>query len=584
MKDWKEFIRKNWVAIILVLVILGGVFVRVYNFEDWLYFKADQVRDAKLATAAFENGPGELTLLGPRAAGTFLRMGPAFYYMQYTSTKIFNSIEPHVFAFPDLFFAILSIPLLFYFLKHFFSSRNSLFLTAIYSFSFIMIQYARFAWNPNSITFWGLLFILGLYKASQSENGKIGGRWLLVVALAYSVASQLHFVSFVGYPIVAFLFWIKYFPKKINWKYWVGAVLIGLFFYIPVIVSDVYTKGDNLNQFIYAVTAKTDSGGTSLFEKMKQISISFSMFLTSFGHKDSVVSAWGGTALIVLGLAVLIYLWRKSKNQRSFLGLILIWFLVFVALQLKTDTSLKPRFFMPIAAIPFIFLGLIYVWLDKFKNKVLKGVVSFSFAVILFLNFNGLKTTHDYYQSQDKESVNRKIFLKQHDAKVLIQHKLATEYMASEVRKTEKIACFYSAADYERTYEFLFKVYHPDVRYDRISKAFEDKEACQYFSIVTTDNEKLIGNNYKDYFDFAGSEKFGRIQVWNAIPRDNFMNYEKKEDQTDQGAKEKTSEQISEELENSLEKAMKKIIESGEVEEVKAPDRLERVLWKDIFN
>ncbi len=586
MKDWKKFIKKNSVVIILALIILGGVFVRVYNFEDWLFFKADQVRDAKLATAAFENGPGDLTLLGPRAAGTFLRMGPAFYYMQYFSAKIFNSIEPHIFAFPDLLFSILTIPLLFYFLRQFFSRRNSLLLTTLYSFSFIIVQYARFAWNPNSISFWGLLFILALFKSSQEKEAQKRGLWLLVVALAYAISSQLHFVAFVGYPVVAFLFWLKYFPRKINWKYWVGAISTGLFFYIPVVLSDIYTKGDNLNQFIYAVTAKTGGDGASLWEKIRQISISFSMFLTSFGHKDSFISAWGGLALILVGLFSLIYLWKKQKEQRPFLYLILIWFLVFVVLQLKTDTSLKPRFFMPIAAVPFVLVGFIYVGMEKFKNKILIGIIFFSFSVMLLLNFNGLKTAHDYYKSQDKEAVNRKIFLKQHDAKVLIQHKLATEYMASEVRKTGKIACFYSAADYERTYEFLFKVYYPDVEYDRISKAIEDKTTCQYFSIITTDNEKLIGNNYKGYFDFTSSEKFGRIQVWNTIPKESFINYDEEQDLTrkeNQKDKEKTKKEISKELEKSLKEAMEEVEEKEEEEETEAPDRLERVLWKDIW-
>ncbi len=395
------------------------------------------------------------------------------------------------------------------------------------------------------------------------------------MALAYSVASQLHFVSFVGYPIVAFLFWIKYFPKKINWKYWVGVVFI----------SDVYTQGDNLNQFIYAVTAKTDGGDASLKEKIRQISITFSMFVTSFGHKDSFISARGGALLIFLGLSSGGYLWKTRKKKKTFLYLILIWFLVFAALQLKTDTSLKPRFFMPIAAIPFIFLGLIYTVLDKFKNIIIAGFILFSFFLVLLLNYTGIKIAYDYFKTQDEDGINRQIFIKQDDAKVLEQHKLATKYMATEAQKSGKIACFYSSAQYERTYEFLFEVYYPEIKFDRISKAIKDKTACQYFSIITTDNDKLIGNNYKGYFDFPSSETFGRIQVWNAIPKESFINYDRSEDLTrkeNQIAEEKTDEDIAKELEKSLKEAFKEV-DTEEDEEIKAPDRLERVLWRDVF-
>jgi len=588
MINWQKFFKKNWLALTLGIVILGAFFVRSYNFENWLFFQADQVRDAKLASAAFENGPGDLTLLGPRAAGTFLRLGPIFYYMQYVSTLIFDSIEPHVFAYPDLLFSILTIPLLFFFLRQFFSPRNSILLTTLYSFSFIIIQYSRFGWNPNQTTFWGLLFIFALYKASKAQKASQGGRWLLVVALSYAIASQLHFVAFVGYPIVALLFWIKYFPRKINWKYWVGAVLIGLFFYIPVIASDVYTGGDNFNQFVYAVTAKTGGEGDTLFDKARQISISFSMFLTSFGHKDGLTSTWAGSLIILGGLGSLGYLWKKDKKNRSFIYLMIVWFLVFVALQIKTSTSLKPRFFMPIASVPFVFLGMIYVVMEKVGNKkLMTSLIFISFFGALLLNFNGIKTAHDYFKYQDKDSIGRKIFMKQHDGKVLEKHLAATNYMAEEVRKTGKIACFYASAVYERTYEFLFKVYYPDVLYDRVSKSFDDKDSCQYFSIITVGNDKLIGNSYKEYFDFADAKQFGRVEIWNAIPRENFLNYDEKKDETDEAKElrgEKTDKQIIEELEASLEASIKAINGEEAKQEVEKPDRVERVLWKNIFS
>ncbi|MDD3607767.1 MAG: glycosyltransferase family 39 protein, partial [Candidatus Moranbacteria bacterium] len=249
MEYLKQFIKKNWIIITLAIIIAGAIFIRTYNFSEWLYFKSDQVRDAKLAYEAFQNGPGELPLLGPRAAGTYLRLGPIFYYFQYFSAKLFNSVEPAVFAYPDLFFSILTIPLLFIFAGKFFSRKTSLMITALYAFSFIIVQYSRFGWNPNSLPFWGLLFILSIYNASIHKDNKKAGWFLVLAGLAYAVVSQLHFIALVGFPIIAFLFGIFYFPRKINWKYWLGALAVIAFFYIPVILSDVKTGGDNWDQF-----------------------------------------------------------------------------------------------------------------------------------------------------------------------------------------------------------------------------------------------------------------------------------------------------------------------------------------------
>lgn len=585
MKKIIEFVKKNWVAIFLVLIVLGAVFVRVYKFESWLFFQADQVRDAKLSAEAFYNGPGELPLLGPRAAGTFLRLGPVFYYMQYASTVIFNSLEPHVFAYPDLFLSILTIPLLFFFLRHFFSTRNSLLLITLYSFSFIIIQYSRFAWNPNSISFFGLLFITALYKTSQEKNSKKAGLWLLVVALAYSFSSQLHFVAFMGYPVVAFLFWILYFPKKINWKYWVGAVSIGLFFYIPVILSDIKTDGDNFNQFVYALTAKTDGEKNDLPENLRKISLSNSMFLTSYGHEDSKTSVIFGALLILVGLALAGYFWKKDKKNRPFVYLIAIWFLVFILLLIKANASLKPRFFMPMAVVPFVFMGFAWAFLEKFKNKIFTGLIFISFILILIANLNALRITHSYFKAQDDKVINRKIFIKQDDAKFLEHHKNLTDYMANEARKNNKIACFYSSATYERVYEYLFEVYHSDVKYDRISKSFKNKEQCQYFSIITAGNKKRIGSSYEGFFDYKNSVVFGRLEVWSIIAKKSFLDYEKSEDPTrdeNQEPEEKTKEDIMEELKESLEDSIEEYQEE-QIVEIEKPDRKERVFWKHLF-
>ncbi|MBD3300813.1 MAG: hypothetical protein GF347_05685, partial [Candidatus Moranbacteria bacterium] len=58
---------------LLLLVLLLGIFLRVYRHNDFLHFELDQARDALIVDAALENGIGELPLLGPRAAGTMLR-------------------------------------------------------------------------------------------------------------------------------------------------------------------------------------------------------------------------------------------------------------------------------------------------------------------------------------------------------------------------------------------------------------------------------------------------------------------------------------------------------------------------------
>lgn len=577
MNNWKEFIKKNWVIITLAVILAGAIFVRTYNFNDWLYFRADQVRDARLSYEAFYNGPGELPLLGPRAAGTFLRLGPVFYYFQYFSAKLFNSVEPQIFAYPDLFFSILTVPLLFVFLRNFFSRKISLLTTALYAFSFIIIQYSRFAWNPNSLPFWGLLFILSIYNTFHLEDKKKAGRWLILAGLAYAVASQLHFVALVGFPAVAFLFWIFYFPKKINWKYWLGALTLILILYIPVILSDVRTAGDSLRQFFYALTEKTGGQMLGLVEKCRIIAVSLFMFLTSYGHKESSNFAILGIALVVAGLVSAGYFWKKEKKSRPFIHLMTIWFFVFIALQIKSNISFEPRFFFPIAFLPFIFWGITLKFMLATNKKILIWLAYLSFPIILLMNFNGIYLAQSFLKKQDMAIIkSRSIFIKQNDAKTLGQMNLATQYMAEKAEKSGKIICFDTPADHKRSYEYIFTVYYPDRKYDRISKSMNNKENCAYFSIATAhEGAKKISNRYVDYFVFNNLEKFGQIAVWNIAPKDEFINYDKSQDKSRQDGDEKT--EVEEEWEEVED-------EEEDGEEKDAPRREERVFWKDVFS
>jgi len=114
----REFFKKNWKMIAFAAVILAAIFLRAWHFHDWLFFKMDQARDALLIKQALGNGLGWLPLLGPKAGGTHLNLGPAFYYFQYISAFLFQSAHPAVLAYPDLLFSILSIPLFYFFLPY----------------------------------------------------------------------------------------------------------------------------------------------------------------------------------------------------------------------------------------------------------------------------------------------------------------------------------------------------------------------------------------------------------------------------------------------------------------------------------
>ncbi len=158
---------------IFAVIMLSAIFLRTWQHSEWLFFKWDQGRDATLLVEAVKNGPSELPLLGPRATKVgqdYLHLGPAYYYFQYLPAALLNSTDPAAFAYFDLIMSILTIPLLFIFCRLYFSPRHSLIITSLYGLSFLVIQYSRFAWNPNSVPFLVLLTFYGMLRFAQSKK------------------------------------------------------------------------------------------------------------------------------------------------------------------------------------------------------------------------------------------------------------------------------------------------------------------------------------------------------------------------------------------------------------------------------
>ena len=373
--------KKNltWSALLLLIIVVAAFFVRIYKFDEWLYFKMDQSRDAFIVSEAVNNGPQYLPLLGPRAGAVqlkhgFLMLGPIYYYFQYISGVIFHSVQPYVYAYPDLFFSILTIPLLYFLAKLYFSKRNSLLITAMYAFSFIIIQYSRFAWNPNSLQFFLLLSFYGLLKFLNEPYEKRKKWWLALWAIGMIIGSQLHFFGFfslLGISGLLIIFHFKIWKKENIIEYvkkdalkrlakYAGIVaIIFAIFYTPVIISEVYKNGRDTKNFIEALSSKQDNKPLQqkIIKSAKKNLEYYCLITTSQCYEIHTASLnikeEGAIVITVLILlAGLILVIRKLRQkiitvmQKDFLIMLIMWVGVFSVLTIPVSFQLRPRFFI----------------------------------------------------------------------------------------------------------------------------------------------------------------------------------------------------------------------------------------------
>ena len=535
-------LKRNWVIITFLFIIVGAIFVRTYKFDTWLYFKMDQSRDAMLISKAIAD-PGYLPLLGPRAGATtlengFLRLGPAYYYFQYIAASISHSTEPYVMAYPDLFFSLAAIVLIYFFSRLYFSQKHSLMIMAMYAFSFIIIQYSRFAWNPNSLQFFLLLTFFGLLKFINEDDVKKKKWWIALWTFALAIGSQLHFFGFfslLGISGLVILYslkpwnsksWKKYFQKTtlLNFsKYFAIVTIIFAFIYMPVIISDIFEKGHNAKNFIEALGSKpTDKPLVEKIGKNLEENLNYYCLITTsncyagdLGKNTGSVLATG--LILMAGLVLLVrnFIKIKDEKKKNFLVLLMIWISIFFILTIPVSFQLRPRFFIVVFAVPFIFLGLLFEFLENHFGKKMFFVALLVTIMIIIFNMYG---TYAWFSEQSASQnsrieVKRTLILKTKDGVTLGELQRVADFIYTNYKEGANVY-YYIKPEHERPIQYLLEEKHnPNFNFSTL-KINEDPNA-QYFVIVPDKKNGLndVMDRYKLDFNVLSSEKVGQLLV-----------------------------------------------------------------------
>lgn len=506
-----KFLLKKWKTIFFLVFISGAMFLRVTHFEDWMIIKSDQIRDAMVSVNVLEEGVGAFSLLGPRAGGTNFRLGPAFYSFQSFSALLFQSVSPGVLALPTLLFSLLSIPLFFLVARRLFDKDQSMILTVVFSYGFLAIEYSRFSWNPNSTSFFCLLFLYAFFRILSDDISK-KTQWYALLGLSYGIASQLHFTVLAALPLFVVLFSLFRWRRVHSAFLWRGFGIfcaVVLLFYLPVIASDLLSEGKNVGQFFEAVETKESE--KLLFENICRVTKNFGeyFFRIAFGYFDGPRPfQYAGIVLLGAGLSLSIFLFRKERDElrRDVLLAIPIFTMTFFLLFIPVATTVdKPRFFLPMLFVPVLFFGMIA--LLPFSGK--KKVFAFSLACVLLVFSMGSNMFFTYHWLSEIRMSTHQYVSPKKDTVVLKmkkdkmwwswgQIKQATEFMIKDCPH-ENILIEYKgqAADFMHTILYAFRL-AGDERIRR-SRTYDGPSFCKY----TLTKAKPGGNAEDDQWDIG---------------------------------------------------------------------------------
>lgn len=422
-KKIKERVREvpKFVWILLAIISIG-IFLRTYHFHDWLLFESDQARDATLVDQVIA-GEKPWPLLGQTMRGsselpeTLFRVGPIYYHFQILSTLIFGS-GADTKAYPDLFFAILSIPLLFYFLKRYFSTNIALCLTGLYATSFFVVKYSRFAWNPNPIPFFVILFLFSLHEFILKREAT-SWPWIGLLGISLGIGVQLHvtvLLAFFGTIFFVSLYLLK--KNKGTWKKILAVLILAFFINTPQILSEIKTGFSNSRALLNSSVNESQAYKRSkLFILAESISCNIeanAYILTSLGQetcdfgyvkmfeKNKSGKAFRKNAVwpeifaifcfSLFGYVLFGYRFRKESNdgKKYFLGVCLLFALVYFAVMFPVIGSGfdEFRYFSPLFFIPLLLFGLLLDFLVRKRQSIY--FVAALFLVLFLIGSNAI--------------------------------------------------------------------------------------------------------------------------------------------------------------------------------------------------
>jgi 4-amino-4-deoxy-L-arabinose transferase-like glycosyltransferase len=550
----EEQLKKKLFAAGILLILALGIFLRTHHFSNWLHFELDQSRDAIVIDLAVSEGASNLPLLGPKAAGSFLRLGPIFYYYNYLSALVFGNTPPGIAAI-TLIFGILALAAFYFLARRYFDRKITLGLFALFAVSLFMVMYSRFSWNPNPLPFFVILFLYALLRTVDGKEKKKGA-WLAVSAFALASATQMHFLAFVALPIVGILYLAIKRPR-IKIGYWAAALLLFLFIYSPAILNDIKTGGDNFGKLFSVATKKSSKEDRAFPEKLLKNYFENSLgdFLILSGREnielpkieakstpatgkftcdaecqDRLPAGILSVVIFSLGIFLLfknIYRGRETE-KKDFLALMGIFFATSFLVFTPLAFDISPRFLLLIAPLPFIFLGFILEFMLANLKKA--GTILAALAVIVLALSNLLAIQKRFQELAAAKDTAFKIgsdkVLKENTRVTLEQQYWITDYIESIYEKNKFPVYVNSDPFYRRS--FLYHLEKRTIPRDDFRNNVNQKKVYQsgnYFLIYPTQSnlDKEL-NDYQNDYQISDKKEFGTLTLFQLAPKAEAIN------------------------------------------------------------
>lgn len=496
---------------------------------------------------ALDGSPLDLPLLGPKAAGTFLRLPPTFYNLEYLSALLFGR-TPAGATVLILLASVAAIAIFFFFARRIFPQSLALGLTALFSVSHFFVMYGRFSWNPNFLPFFilsGFLALLVSVDPSREERSR--NRYFIAALVLLALATHFHFLAFLSLPVATVVFLTLKRPH-FSLRTWALALSLALFTYFPVVLNEIKAGGTNTEQFLAAITEKSDKEDDHNFvEKFlrnaSEQALHFTVITTGFEGADIPSFSldergftwfcpercddgkpYGMAALVILfcGLLALVFEWYRSEAspKKDALLLVLIWFGTTFALFTPLAYSVAPRFFLLFGPFfPFVLGGLFLCLARSLRTS--RTVSYFQWAVIISLiaaNLTFLSERFDQLNRAALEPVENRPdrILKERVRVTLEQQENIVDFLEARQKETGYPIYMFSEPQYRRALKYLME--QRGIENDVLGFSGVYQEGLYYLIIRSQSNIESALDKYRASYAVGKRTFFGTLVAIELIP------------------------------------------------------------------
>ena len=406
--------------LLIFLAVIIGFFTRVTAVFQYVTFDIgpdpDQIKDAFTVINIWQ---GNFPTLGPQASIGRHHILPLYYYLFFPFT--FLGPDPIFQAFPNALFSFLSIPLLIYLTYQLLENVKvsaRFFLSGLagfwYSILFCDIFINNFQWNPSSIPFFLLVFIL-LYKLEIEHKFS-----LLIQATLWScygvtlaILMSLHSSTLFIMPII-FLFSSLIFifrAIRSNRKSLIFLPIISalsaIIVSLPYWIGELSRNFSNTKQIFKTLLNLSKSNNSnlliSLFEKSSNLFLNYIKLVEQVYFLNSSILYF---IISIVFLSVFTYLGISRFRGNKYLWYLFcsIW-LIYLLSSSNLDST-KALFFykLPILSAPIILVIVSLAYLD-YSQAINKIIAVFCTIIIMISSFHNL--IYDYQFMLSKYGDNR---------------------------------------------------------------------------------------------------------------------------------------------------------------------------------